>query len=787
MKPFIRWIGLAVLGQIGFLSAAPIPGLYNTGVNDAGELLGPSGVVDPHYKLTTSDDVDFPGLDLVTINQVWPVAPAGPWLADGPLSRWISPSASTNVAAGSYTYTTTFDLTGYDHETARIEIKWASDDGGQIVLNGTVVASGGGFGGWSQKVITHDPDSFVEFFPGENVLEFVINNSASGPSGLRVEMNGFVEVANEPPSIRVQPPPMVSVFEGEPISITAIADGTPPLTYQWKRNGQELPGQTFETLDLPGTPEDSGEYTLVVTNAHGSVTSQPVRVYIVEPLPGLYPTGVDDQGQFLDDWAIDPHYRLVENPDTGVEEATVMDTQVFPIVDGPWVNTQEFSKWIGPQADTNGSAAGDYVYRVTFDLTGYDPASVLIEMEVTSDNALSLRVNGTATTVSAPGAFGSFTALSLRAGVEASFLPGVNTLDFVVNNATPGPTGLNVASLRVGAVKGAVTALPPSVLRHPDGVRTLQGKPVVLEVVADGTAPLAFQWRKDGQPLAGKTGPRLELETAQASDSGEYSVVVTNNLGEVVSRGATVLVVPPIPGVILNTGLDTTGQLLEDGAEDPHYELIAAPDGWPTGPSYAVFDPPYPAWYMVEDDSAHWIGPGPSVMAPPGDYVFQLKLDLTGYDPDTIIIMGRWAADNSGTLRLNGVPAGMEAGGFNGPLPFSLSRGFVAGVNILEFRINNAGDADNPAGFLVTDVEVGGMRLPTAPEPPVAMLTPQPDGRIKVSYAPVAGWKPYISSTLQEGSWTDATALFTADGAVMSVIANPSELKEAYLRFHYEP
>lgn len=795
MKPLSLLKGLAWLCHAGFLCAAPIPGLYNTGVDNTGALLGPNGVVDPHYRLTVSPDATLPGPNAVTLSPVWPLAPAGPWIADGPHSRWISPSPVTSAGPGSYTYTTTFNITGFNHETARIEGNWATDDGGTaIILNGnTVHTGGGGFGGFTTFFFMHDSGGAAQFLPGENTLEFVVSNGASGPTGLRVEMNGFVDVPNEPPSIRVQPPTVASAFEGNILSISAVADGSEPLTYQWKKNGAAMPGQNANYLELIGELADSGEYTLEVKNTAGTVTSNPVRVYVLALLDGVFVTGVNANGETLADGEVDPHYKLIVNPDTGVEDALVQDTQSFPISTGNWVysNPDGVSRWIGPQFYTNSSAGGDYTFRTTFDLTGQDPASVLIELDVTSDNFLTnILINGSASGVTGPGNFGGFTPLTLRAGVHGSFLPGVNTLDFVVNNASAGPIGLHIGGFRLGAATGTGTALKPSILRQPTAAKVMQGDSVTIDVLADGTAPLTYQWSKDGTPLAGKTAPILTLDSTTASDGGQYSVVIKNDVGEVTSAAAAVLVVPPTSG-LYNTGVDLEGLPLPDEAEDPRYELIEAPEGLATGPAVVLSGIPAPPWYLPEDNSARWIGLGPNSIAPPGTFVFRLKIDLTGYDPATAIFKGMCAADNSASIRLNGTPTSASSGGFGSSSPFTITSGFVAGINTLDFAVNNAEPTeppfDNPAGLLVHSARLAAVPTGAAPAPPVAVLQVQPDGRVKVSYTPVAGWKPYISSTLAVASWSNATDLFSADGASLSVIANPAELPFAFLRFQYEP
>src|SRR5205085_821526 len=74
------------------------------------------------------------------VNDAYPVAPYGPWIANDSLSKWIGPNADQDVNSaigGDYTYRTTFDLTGFNPAGARITGLWSADDTGlEILLNG---------------------------------------------------------------------------------------------------------------------------------------------------------------------------------------------------------------------------------------------------------------------------------------------------------------------------------------------------------------------------------------------------------------------------------------------------------------------------------------------------------------------------------------------------------------------------------------------------------------------------------------------------------------------------
>jgi hypothetical protein len=174
--------------------ARPIPGLYNTGVDDAGRPLQDNDV-DPHYRLTFGGSTAY----VATESEGFPIPP---WLGSNSMSAWISPAPDTyglSDGLGSYTYryTTTFDLTGFDPFTARIAGRWATDNVGvQILVNGfeSFLSNTNQFTSWTPFTLTGP------FFPGTNTLTFLVNNgspgapSGSDPTGLRVELWGSAQV-----------------------------------------------------------------------------------------------------------------------------------------------------------------------------------------------------------------------------------------------------------------------------------------------------------------------------------------------------------------------------------------------------------------------------------------------------------------------------------------------------------------------------------------------------------------------------------------------------------------
>lgn len=83
----------------------------------------------------------------------------------------------------------------------------------------------------------------------------------------------------------------------------------------------------------------------------------------------------------------------------------------------------------------------------------------------------------------------------------------------------------------------------PVITTQPASRGTLEGEPVEFFVKLYGTAPFAYQWRKNGTPIAGATNSVLHLAAAAPGDAGNYDVVITNSKGSATSATATLTLV----------------------------------------------------------------------------------------------------------------------------------------------------------------------------------------------------------------------------------------------------
>ena len=71
------------------------------------------------------------------------------------------------------------------------------------------------------------------------------------------------------------------------------------------------------------------------------------------------------------------------------------------------------------------------------------------------------------------------------------------------------------------------------------------GSSVSFNVSVSGTAPFSYQWRFNGGNLLNATNAAYAIQAVGATNTGNYSVVVTNSAGSVTSSNALLTVIVP--------------------------------------------------------------------------------------------------------------------------------------------------------------------------------------------------------------------------------------------------
>ncbi|MDQ8180156.1 redoxin domain-containing protein [Pelagicoccus sp. SDUM812005] len=106
----------------------------------------------------------------------------------------------------------------------------------------------------------------------------------------------------------------------------------------------------------------------------------------------------------------------------------------------------------------------------------------------------------------------------------------------------------------IETIQAAPQLEAPNILSGPQAARLGTGSPLMLAVQATGQE-LSYQWKKDGDLLAGQTSPLLQIPQVSLADSGSYLVEVSNRAGLASSDPVAVQVVLSLEDFLANAGL----------------------------------------------------------------------------------------------------------------------------------------------------------------------------------------------------------------------------------------
>ena len=140
-----------------------------------------------------------------------------------------------------------------------------------------------------------------------------------------------------------------------------------------------------------------------------------------------------------------------------------------------------------------------------------------------------------------------------------------------------------------------VAETAPAITVQPASQTVTAGAGVILGISASGSPTLTYQWFKNGTAITGATGATFAIASAQPTDSGSYTVAVTNAVSTVTSQAATLVVNPAFTrpaftvqpsSFTLSSGSTVLLAAAATGVPSPSYQwyLNNAPVAGATGP-----------------------------------------------------------------------------------------------------------------------------------------------------------------------------------------------------------
>ncbi|MBT3842823.1 MAG: hypothetical protein HN969_09075 [Verrucomicrobia bacterium] len=205
----------------------------------------------------------------------------------------------TRLAIGKRTYyfRSTFD-NPYDTAAVALQMETIIDDGAVFYLNGHEVHRLGmpdGSVNYNTKAERTVSNAELEgpftissnhLKTGENVMTVEVHQSSGSSTDIvfGLSLDAVVSIPNTPPMITGSPADL-SLNQGGTVVFQVEASGTETLRYQWRLNGQLVPGATAAKLPITNVQLDqSGAYTVTVSNAFGDATSAPANLVVNIPV-----------------------------------------------------------------------------------------------------------------------------------------------------------------------------------------------------------------------------------------------------------------------------------------------------------------------------------------------------------------------------------------------------------------------------------------------------------------------------------------------------------------------
>ena len=390
----------------------------------------------------------------------------------------------------------------------------------QWQANGINLTDGGNISGSATSTLTLQNISLADI----GTYSVIVSNAV----GVASSSNAFLKVISSSPMMTAQPTNETALFGSQAIFSVAAA-GNHPLFYQWQYNGNNLndagniSGSATTSLSVSNVSSaDMGTYSVVVSNALGSVTS------------------------------------------TGAVLAVVLAQSGGQLVQNGGFETGSFSAWsqAGNFAGCSVSTSSPYVHSGAYGALlgsvgslGYlsqslptVPGQVYV-LSLWLDSADGLGPNEFQVTWNG-------TTLFDQTNLAAT---GWTNLQFIVTasgNNTLLQLGFRDDQSFLGLDDIQVTPLvsadgPPIIVNQPANQVALVGGTANLSVLSAGRVPLSYQWQLAGTNLPNATNTTLSLVNVTTNIAGIYDVVISNSLGSATSSNALVTLLSS--GIVIST------------------------------------------------------------------------------------------------------------------------------------------------------------------------------------------------------------------------------------------
>lgn len=441
-----------------------------------------------------------------------------------------------------------------------VTIQWTSYGVSSVVVS---LSSDGGN--------TFTPVGTLSAQDGQNSQSFTIPSTLQPGNQYRIRLTDATDntissttqnlTLAAPTSITTHPQ-NAAVCEGANVTFSVTAAGS-NLTYQWRRNGTNIPGATQATLTLPNvTQAQAGSYDCIVSGACGQpVTSNAATL------------------------TINPQTAITAHP----QSATVCQGASITFTVAATGSNLRY-QWRKGTQDIAGATASSYtIASVALADTGLYACIVAGDCGSQTSNQAQLEVALPPAITQQP------RSQTLCEGQNLTLTVGINRI--IANSYQWRKNGIPLSD--GGRIQGAITSTlritnlisddagnytveitnavcqqsvtsdaaavvvkaQPTITAQPQSKTVTRGSPVSLSVSATGP-DLQYQWYHNNQAIAGATSATYTIPSAQDNHAGTYHVRVSNDCGTVESQRVMITISDaPTPVLELSHSTITAGPL----------------------------------------------------------------------------------------------------------------------------------------------------------------------------------------------------------------------------------
>lgn len=327
------------------------------------------------------------------------------------------------------------------------------------------------------------------------------------------------------------------------------AKGSSPLVYQWYKNGKIITGATSKTFFINNiTALDAGSYKCNVSNVYGNVDS----------VLAVLTVNIGDPP------------NIITHP--SVQTVNVGATATFTVVaNGTGVLSYQWYKNSIPIPAATTSTYSFKPSSITDGGTVY--CKVSNSFGSTQSNTANLNINippsitinpKTQTVIS--NANVTFNASAIGTALityqwykNGSVISGQTnpTYTFKATGSVDNGNYTCIATNIAGSASTTAAILtvnePPVITTNPISQSIPFGNSVTFITTATGTAPLTYQWYRNGSIISGATSNMYSFTTSSVNEAGNYYCRVTNTAGYVDSNNASLTITNPYIGAVIAT------------------------------------------------------------------------------------------------------------------------------------------------------------------------------------------------------------------------------------------